>query len=267
MINQHAFTTVFSALFSEWGWAVALGCILGGVSALIAVAACKLLERFRDSAVQHALLAEYEQQCETQRLAREALEEKQCALACDLHHLWDDVNSLAYALHGTTRQLQDALWASRQQLGKPMPVLTLPESHRPFYTELTALTHALLHLGAQLDSARVEWTDLEFYRAWVKDLRERFRSFQLKNKHDRQYVRQKLAEIQELHGLIGQCWEQTKFNPFYQRIPGKIFILETLLDGNLIAAKELLPSIESLTSELEFLMSCYKEDESYMSIL
>lgn len=267
MINQQAFHTVFSALFSEWGWAVALGCILGGTLTLLAVAICKLLKRRRDSAVQRTLRAEYEKLCEAQQLAQCAEEEKQCALACDLHHLWDDVNSLAYALHGTTPQLQDALWASRQQLGKPMPALTLPESHRPFYTELTALAHALLHLGTQLDSARVERTDLEFYREWVKDLRERFRSFQLKNKHDRQYVRQKLAEIQELHGLIGQCWEQTKFNPFYQQIPGKIFILETLLDGNLIAAKELLPSIEALTSELEFLMSCYKEDESYMSIL
>ncbi|GCE32039.1 hypothetical protein KDA_75230 [Dictyobacter alpinus] len=201
-------------------------------------------------AVYRALKAEYERQCEDQRLARMAEGKKQYELQLALHSVWEQVTSLSHAFHGTTPQIEADLWEISKLFGALMPALVLPECYRPFYVELMAIARGLTHLGTQIDSGRAEGEDLDFYQKWVEELWARFRLFELKNNNQQRRLQHRLSEIRALHTSLGKHYCLAMYNPAYQRFPGMLHIVELMLEESSVPAEQLSEHVTALMKQL-----------------
>ncbi|MBA2680405.1 MAG: hypothetical protein H0U76_18650 [Ktedonobacteraceae bacterium] len=262
MSIQHALVVLLDSVFSAYlhAWAITLEITSGMMIALlVAVLLYKGLANWRDKAVHRALDAEFEYRLEAQIRADIAEGEKRYQLQTALHSVWDEVNSLEYALHGTSQQIEDDLWEISQISGTSKPSLVLPECYRPFHVELAAIDRGLTHLGSQIDSARAENEDLNFYKKWVEELWARFRLFELKNNTDQRRVLSYLSEIRDMHTSIGKLYCLSAISPAYQHFPGMIHVVETMSDDNRIAAKEMFPYVAGLYKQLTILMTSFEQ--------
>lgn len=245
MSIQQASTVLFDSAFSAWLYARAINLeIISGImiALLIVVLLYKGLTNWRNKAVHRALDAEFERQRQAQNQANIAEGNKRYGLQLALRSVWDEVNSLYYALHGTTQQLDTIL---AQVCGKPMPMV-LPESHRPFLDELTAIMRGLTLLGTQLDDARVEREDLDMYSTWVQELWGCYLLFDLQENNEQRQLQGTLSELRELYEEIGQMYWMAPCDRVYQRFSGMLHIVELLEDDQISAASY----IETLSKQI-----------------
>jgi hypothetical protein len=274
MSQQQQIPSILEMMFQafEQSWKTSLLLSLAALAGLVLIAfgvvlVRKLILSWRNKVMQDALplaLAEATAKADEylmQELARLkeielraqiAVGERQYAVQLALHSVWDQVNSMYFALYGTTAESYQLVSKILQFFGLPMPELKLKEQYRPFMEQLLAISKALFKLGSMVDACRVELSDVEFFSGWLNELKDQWQRFVSDEDWENHGIEMRLTILRECHADLGAAFDSeiTHAVPAYHSFLGTLHVLEKLVEEKNFPSNSLWPHVDSLDAQL-----------------